>query len=325
MSPRPESCRLYAKSGRDLSRNANILLQDCEAQAHVAPSQYDECAISPCGEKMPKNNQTRHPPWHAAHAGAPADWCPGPKPRGAPRNPITLDMVKGDTPACLDARLAWMAASVRRRASMRTVVEDLHAKLRRMMLEEAMDPGDGSTTPRMRVRHVHDAVIGKARHMHCHAGIYRSTGAMKRLAAGGLYRPGTAIVHFEHTIPGVVVLPMLWQLVQDGTLSCPRELLAWMLHNMVVTVLDITERDTTLNARRIILGHESSWTAEHPDLPKGAIIIDNTRPFLRYAGTGLAVFDYRTGLQIDLQHDCIRDHRKRMANVSIYDAALYFD
>jgi hypothetical protein len=281
--------------------------------------------------------KTKRPPlptWHAAHANTPVGWCPGPKPRRALRNQIAIDMIEGDTPDRLKNRLVLMNDADKRRASLRAIVEDLYDQLLRCeTVDEAMDPGNGSTSPRMRVRHVHDAVIGKARHMHCHAAIYRSAGAIKRLSAGGLYRPGTAIVHFEHTIPGVVVLPILWRFVENRTLPSPRDLLSFMFDYMVVTALDITERDgsgeASLNARRTLLEHDSTWSSstwsnKHPDVAVNGDIIDDTRPFRRYLGTGLKVFDYLTGEPIDLACDQIRDHRIRMAKIPIYDAKRYF-
>jgi hypothetical protein len=268
--------------------------------------------------------------WHPAHADAPDGWDPGRRPgTRKPSTPITRDMLEGDDPARFAARLAWMDGRPRRIASVASSAVLLHDALSRLSMADACAADDGRWSPRMLVRHVMDGVCGKARHQHCHAVPYRSLAADACLSAGGLYRPPRAIVHFEHTIPGAVLAPMMWTLVRDGTLPRPVDLLDWILSRTVVAALHVSDvsgtSDAALNARRTIAGlGPSAWTDRHPDLPAGSVIGDATRPFLRYAGTGLSIVDMLDGEILDIGTYTIADHAAKVSTLPIYDAKRYF-
>lgn len=242
---------------------------------------------------------------------------------------LTRDhLMLGDTAERHAERMAVMAASASRAATVVRLATILHQQLGEMTREEAGADGSRNGWPRMNVRQLGNQIYSTAHGWHCHAGIYRTEGAHALLTSGGLAMTGHAVTHCEHTIPSSLMVDLMWRMRAAGALPLPGDLLAWLLRNSVVTVALQSERKAkgdepvALGRRREISGRTSSWSCTHPDLMDGSAMNDAVRPFLRYEGTGARIVHVPTGRTVDLR-STMADHRRRIAGCAVHAAETY--
>lgn len=243
---------------------------------------------------------------------------------------IYRDMHQGDTPERHRERMRIWDDDADRRISTVDMVTRLHDQLGTMTRAQAAAGRSTAGLPSMLVRTIGNKLFGTATGNHCHAGIYRSRGAMEAMMAGGLDHRRDAIVHCEHTIPGNVVVDQLWLLRQSGALAEPRQTLQWIFDNTVVTVMLKADTRRTpgatvyLNRRRSFDGVESGWAKRHPDLTDGRLVTDATRPFRRYVGTGAEVMQWPEAIAVDMEAYTIADHKAYIAENPVLRSERYF-
>lgn len=244
---------------------------------------------------------------------------------------IYRDMHEGDTPDRHRSRMAVWDADESRRSSTVDMVTRLHDQLGTMSRTQAAAGRSTAGLPSMLVRTIGNKLFGTATGNHCHAGIYRSRGAMEVMMAGGLDHRQDAVVHCEHTIPGNIVVDQLWMLRNQGDLPRARDTLQWIFDNTVVTVMLKADTRRTadaaavyLNRRREFDGLESGWTKRHPDLTGGKTVTDATRPFRRYVGTGAEILKWPDGETIDMETYTMADHQAFIADNPVFQADRYF-
>lgn len=233
-------------------------------------------------------------------------------------------LMLGDTEEFFIQRIEAMSALRERHVKIIKLAEILWYKVATWPLDQLLSNGSSNNSPRMHIRHLHNLFVFKARRQHCHAALYRSAGAHALLQAGGLLIGGDAVVHCEHTIPTGPVLRQMHALHRAGQLPDPATLVAFFLGFAVVTAVLQTERRSNLNKKRIFDGFTSSWSDDHPEFLGVTIANDACRPFRRYVGTDLKVVFAVTGEPINLEHDTLADHRRRIAALPLYSVESYF-
>lgn len=244
------------------------------------------------------------------------------------RSITTLHFLAGDTAERHADRLSMMATNSARIARTVRLVTVLHKQLGVMSRSEANSCGSRNGWPRMNLRQIGNQIHAPARGWHCHAGIYRTRGAHDVLTAGSLSLAGNAVVHCEHTIPSSLLVDHMWRQRQSGKLALPGDMLAWILANSVITVALQSERKAkgsepvALSRQREICGSLSSWSYTHPDIGRDDEMLDETRPFVRYFGTGADIVHVPTNESVDLR-STMADHRARIANCAVHSPETY--
>ena len=238
-------------------------------------------------------------------------------------------LAAGDTAARQAERIAIMAHSPRRAASVRQMAGEIHYDLGRMTREQAGLNRSKSRTPSMNVRRIGGLLYGGAHRWHCHAGVYRTYGAHSMLTCGGFAMEGNALVHCEHTIPASLMVDLMWRLRHEGAFPKPADLLAWLLRHSVVTVALQSERKAnddqwvSLGRRRTFDGVTRGWGYKHPDLLDDTAMTDMVRPFRRYLHTGVEVIYSPTGRKVDLG-ETMATHAARIAACPLHDISTYY-
>lgn len=244
-------------------------------------------------------------------------------------------LTSGDRPELLLARLANAggpdASPQRRKARVALLAAELFQQVSRMDLVQLLQHGQNNSSPRMKVRKIHNNVACEARGKHCHLALYRSKNADEFLSRGNVPLIGNAVIHCEHTVPTGDVLAQLNILHRQGALRNPADLLDYIFSYGIVTALLQTERrgrveGVNLDARRVINGVEKKWKDCHPEFLGLDNLQDTTvRPFLRYIGTGIEVIYAPTGEYVGLDTWTVAEHKTRISNFEIYNAQAYFN
>lgn len=160
-----------------------------------------------------------------------------------------------------------------------------------------------------RLRKVHDEFLQDAFRHGCIGTIYRTEGVL----TSNSMVPGA--VHCEHVIPNNLLAKHIYFHLRPSTYV---DLAKFVFRNRVICATTKEEQKKELRTLRPFNGKTSRWGSTHPNFLKqnGALVsipvpngsMDDVRPFWRYYGTDLRVFNVLTGTEVDHENYTMRDH-----------------